>query len=72
MEGIKHPHRRLSLHLPSPSLSQAKQFNKNCAGDSTDAYNDAKPRGLQPSHIDKKPAHTEEQISLKCSVAGSA
>lgn len=47
--------------LPSPPrsfslfLSQGKQFNKNCARDSSDAHYDAKLRALQPSDIDKTP-----------------
>lgn len=45
-----------SLHLLSFSLSKGKQFNKNCARDSSDARYDAKPKALQPSDIDKTPS----------------
>lgn len=45
-----------SLLPPPPlSLTQGKQFNKNCARDSSDACYDSKTRALQPSDIDKTP-----------------
>lgn len=73
MEGIKHPHNHFCLHVLSLLLRVNNSIKKKKTAPEI-AVMPAMMSSPGPSNhliLTKPPAHTEEQISWRCSAVGS-